>query len=250
MCYSHIKIIYSSPPGRQYFILDPNFPDRLHLSGYNRTLDFVQFLFKKYSRCDLTVKSDRDTAIIGLVNRLSTALRTEARYGILRCFFASLLLWKRSADEKTARIGYKGRTVPSWSWMVYLGGIYFLSNSKLKVLPPADLDFSSVDGALIVQVRQFEHCRIEREGEIHAIFADTERVGFLWFDIAANIEFGHCVIIGMHEKKKEDPQKTYCVWSFEGNKGGKNMKGWEWGKSKHAMYRETTMLGRFGEICS
>ncbi|KAH7137057.1 heterokaryon incompatibility protein-domain-containing protein [Dactylonectria estremocensis] len=199
------------PPKRQHFILDPNFPDRLHLSGYNRTVDFVRFLFKKYSRCDLTVKSDRDTAIIGLVNRVSTALRTEARYGILRCFFASLLLWKRSADEKTARIAYKGRTVPSWSWMAYFGGIHFLSNSKLKVPPRADLDFSSVDGALIVQVRQFEHCRMEREGEIHAIFADTKRVGSLWFDMAANIEFGHCVVVGMREKKKGDPQKTYCV---------------------------------------
>ncbi|KAH6870967.1 heterokaryon incompatibility protein-domain-containing protein [Thelonectria olida] len=184
------------PPGRQHFIVDPNFPDRLRTSGYDRTVDFVRFLFEKYSKCGLTVKSDRDTAIIGLVKRIERVLKTEARYGIFRCFLASLLLWKRSANERAARIEYEGRTVPSWSWMAYFGGIDFLSNSNLKVPPSADLGFSSVDGALIVQVRQFEHCRMEREGEMHAILADTGRVGSLWFDMAANIEFGHCVVVG------------------------------------------------------
>ncbi|KAJ4168292.1 hypothetical protein NW754_013626 [Fusarium falciforme] len=207
------------PGGKQIFILDPDFPSRLSESGYSRTVDFVQFLFKKYSRSGLTVKSDRDTAIYSLVERMRHALRTEARYGVVRCFLSILLLWKRSDDEKTAPIDYGDRTVPSWSWMAYPGGIDFISDLRqtLKVPHSADLDFSNDGYTLTVKVRRFNDCQIGQDGNRFAIFAGTasaspRKVGSLWFDVADTTEFKHCVVVGMgDDNEKTDPQKTYFV---------------------------------------
>ena len=203
--------MYLSPPGRQYFILDPNFPERLRASGYSRTVDFIQFLFKKYSKCSLSYDSDRDTAISGLVKRIESALDTEGRYGVFRCFFSRLLLWKRDNEEKTDSIVYVGRMVPSWSWMAYNGGIDFISNSSIMVPDSKDLRFDTNREALVVKIRQFENCQMGQEEKEYAIFADPGRVGSLWFDIATKIEFRHCVVVGMRKDQKKDPQKTYYI---------------------------------------
>lgn len=209
--YSNTMIVYPSPPGRQYFALDPNFPRRLMASGHNRTVDFVQFLFKKYSKCSLSNESDRDTAISGLVERIKSALDTEGRYGVFRCFFSRLLLWKRPDEEKTDPIVYKGRKVPSWSWMAYNGGIDFVSDAPLMVPDSNDLQFDTDQEALIVKIRHFKHCRLEQKEKEHAIFAEAGRVGSLWFDMEANNQFKYCVVIGMRKDKEEDPQKTYYI---------------------------------------
>ncbi|KAF2180167.1 HET-domain-containing protein [Zopfia rhizophila CBS 207.26] len=193
------------PTGRQYFVLDPNFPKRLTESGYDRTVDFVQYLFEKYSRCGLTNKSDRDTAISGLVKRIESALDTKGGYGVFRCFFSRLLLWKQSDEEKAALIDYKGRKVPSWSWMAYNGGIDFMSNSRLMAPNSEELQFDRE--ALTVKVRQFKNCRPERYG----ILADSGRVGSVWFDTRANNRFKHCVVVGMRQDEKKDSQKTYYI---------------------------------------
>ncbi|KAM5359226.1 hypothetical protein ACJZ2D_014653 [Fusarium nematophilum] len=231
------------PRGKQYFILDPNFPHRLTQSGYQRTVDFVKFLFKKYSTSGLTFESDRDVAIYSLTERMGHALRSEVRYGIVRCFLSSLLLWKRTKEDKTARINYGGRTVPSWSWMAYPGGIDFISDAKQSLMVPrsADLDLPDDDVTLTVKVRQFKDCRIGQDVFSRAAFAWTRKVGSLWFDVADRIgqdgnqfaifartafalprkvgslwfdvaectEFKHCVVVGMGDNGKKDPRKTY-----------------------------------------
>ncbi|KAF2181497.1 HET-domain-containing protein [Zopfia rhizophila CBS 207.26] len=166
-------------------VLCENFTKLKWSSGYDRTVDFVQFLFEKYSQCGLTNQSDRDTAISGLLKRMQSTLKTEVRYGVFCCFLSRLLLWKRSDNEKTAPIDYKGRKEPpSWSWMAYYGGIDFISKSSLIIPDFKDLEFDANDQeALIVKVRQFKNCRLEQEEKEHAIFADPGRVGALWFDI-------------------------------------------------------------------
>ena len=203
-------VAYSSPPGRQHFVLDPNFPDRLKFSGYDRTVDFIKFLFKKYSQCGLTNQSDKDTAISGLLKRIESALKTEVRYGVFRCFLPSLLLWKRS-DEKTAPINYRRRKVPSWSWMAYPGGIDFVSNSSLMVPDPEDLRFGANQEALMVKVRQFKICRLELKGKVCAILAGLKSVGSLWFDMETNNQSEHCVVVGMREDTKRNSKKTYYI---------------------------------------
>ncbi|KAF4333927.1 heterokaryon incompatibility [Fusarium beomiforme] len=188
------------PLGKQYFILDPNFPDRLSQSGYQRTLDFVQLLFKKYSTSGLTFESDRDVAIYSLVERMR-----------------KFLLWKRSGGEKTARIDYGDRSVPSWSWMAYPGAIDFILDAKQRIMVPRseDLDFADDGDTLIVKVRRFTDCRIGQDEKRFAIFARTifawtRKVGSLWFDVADRIELKYCVVIGMGDDiGKTDPRKTY-----------------------------------------
>ncbi|KAK3380806.1 heterokaryon incompatibility protein-domain-containing protein [Podospora didyma] len=204
------------PFGKQYFILDPNFPSRLNNSGFMRTVDFVRFLFKKYSISGLTVETDRDVAIYSLVKRMGDVLATEVRYGIFRCFLGSLLLWRQTHENETQPISYQGRTVPSWSWMAYSGGIDFLSDAKedLTIPPRADLDFTEGGKALKVKVRRFgENCRMEQKGKEHAIIDGVEkRVGSVWFNVADRFEFEYCVVVGMREDdKREDPEKTYYV---------------------------------------
>ncbi|UPK93057.1 hypothetical protein LCI18_003992 [Fusarium solani-melongenae] len=93
-------------PSNEYFLLDPAFPTRLNKAGYERSVQFIQYLFENYSRSGLTVSTDRDTAIFSLVERMGHVFDTKAKHGILRCFLASLLLWKRTGEESTAPIPY------------------------------------------------------------------------------------------------------------------------------------------------
>ncbi|KAK3373471.1 heterokaryon incompatibility protein-domain-containing protein [Lasiosphaeria ovina] len=205
----------SPPYGKQFFILDPIFPRRLTKSGSLRTADFVQFLLKKYSASHLTFETDRDVAIDSLVERMAQVLQTEVRYGIFDCFLSALLLWKRSQEDKTPRISYGDRTVPSWSWMAYSGGIDFLSDKTQDLLVPrrVDLGFTDDGKALDVKVRRFgENFRVEQKGKGHVAVNGTDEVGPIWFDVADRIEFKHCVVVGMDKRdRKENAQKTYYV---------------------------------------
>ncbi|KAK4097756.1 HET-domain-containing protein [Parathielavia hyrcaniae] len=215
------------PLGKQRFILDPNFPRRLSISGYERTLDFVRFLFRKYSISSLTFETDRDVAISSLVERMGQVLETEVRHGIFGCFRGSLLLWKRTHGNKTPPTPYKDRTVPSWSWMAYPGGIKFISDTTQGLLVPfsEDLGFVNDGQALSVKVRKFRGtCRMEQEEKEYAIFDRTEKVGSLWFDVADHIQFQDCfcVVVGMDkDDKKEDSRKTYNVLIIRQKAGGR-----------------------------
>ncbi|KAH7142109.1 hypothetical protein EDB81DRAFT_843544 [Dactylonectria macrodidyma] len=121
------------PPGKQYFIIDPNFPHRLSQSGYHPTVNFIQFLVKKYSTSGLTFESNRDVTIYSLLERMQHALQIDIRYSIFNC--------------------YLNRTVPSWSWIAYPGGIDFILDPKLRhmVLRSADLDFNDDGDTLTVK---------------------------------------------------------------------------------------------------
>ncbi|KAK0741097.1 hypothetical protein B0T18DRAFT_440491 [Schizothecium vesticola] len=140
------------PFRRQYFILDPNFPTRLGSSGFN---------------------TDRDVAIYSLLERMEQALKTE----------------ERTHENKTRPIPYKDRTVPSWSWMAYPGGIGFIADATKDhtVLRRMDLGFTKDGEALNVKVRKFGgDCRS------------------LSFDVADQIQLKDCNCI-------EDARKTYYV---------------------------------------
>ncbi|KAK4161203.1 heterokaryon incompatibility protein-domain-containing protein [Cladorrhinum sp. PSN259] len=214
------------PPGKQYFILDPHFPDRLTNCGYTRAIDFVQFLFKKYSTSGLSFETDRDIAVYSLIARMGEVLSTRVRYGIFRCFLGSLLLWRRIYGKKSPPISYKDRTVPSWSWMAYSGGIDFISDAKKDLMVPLliDLDFANDEQALNVKVRKFGgNYRMEQKGEEHAIVDGTKEVGSLWFDVADQIYLKdcNCVVVSMvRDLSVEDSRKTYHVLIIRGKAGG------------------------------
>ncbi|KAK0620054.1 heterokaryon incompatibility protein-domain-containing protein [Immersiella caudata] len=196
----------SRPRRRQYFILDPAFPSRLAGIGDRRTADFVQFLFKKYSASRLTFETDRDVAVDSLVERMGQVLGTEVRYGIFDRFRCTLLLWKRT-QEKTARIPYSGRTVPSWP--------------ITQVPRRVDLGFTNDGKALNFKVRRFGgNCQMGLKGG-SAIIVDGKEVGCVWLDVADWIELEYCAVVGMYgDDQKENARKIYYVLIIQKKEDG------------------------------
>ena len=188
-------------------MLDPNFPNRLLKSGYQRTMEFIHFLFEDYSKRDLTEKTDRSVAISGLEARIAGALRCQSRYGIFEQYLHRNLLWQTS-DNKMERIVYKNRNVPSWSWMAYNGGIKFM-----------DIPFGTVDWidnlrfdegrelVLIADVGEFRNCTMEPDGKHYAIL-DSGRTkrGWIQYDIEEDEDLfkQQCVVAGKKSSKDED----------------------------------------------
>ena len=188
-------------------MLDPNFPNRLLKSGFQRTMEFIHFLFKDYSKCDLTEKTDRSVAISGLEARIAGALKCQSRYGIFQKYFHRNLLWQIS-DNKIERIVHKNWNVPSWSWMAYNGGIQFI-----------DIPFGTVDWinnlrfdegrelALITDVGEFQDCTIKPDGKYCAIldFSRTKR-GWIQYDVKEDEDLfkERCVVAGKKSSKDKD----------------------------------------------
>ncbi|KAH8590353.1 heterokaryon incompatibility protein-domain-containing protein [Bisporella sp. PMI_857] len=219
------------PPERKQYVLDSNFPQQLKKSGYDSMADFFQFLFKRYTECGITVKSDRKVAISGLIQRIESTFKTEARYGIFSYFLSKLLLWKRAdGKEKTAPIVYQDGEVPSWSWMAYDGEIDFISSSRLMVPDYSDLRFApeqNLSGSLseaelmvrgfwkrmlMVQVRRLKNCHMEQGEPKCTIIADGRSVGTLWFDMKITESFpDDVVVVGMDKSQQKDSKQTYYI---------------------------------------
>jgi hypothetical protein len=194
---------------KEFFTLDPKFPNRLLESGSGRTIEFIHFLFENYSKRGLSERTDRAVAISGLETRVAKALRSEKRYGIFRNYLHRNLLWQRSVDQQTERINYKTQNMPSWSWMAYDGGVQFM-----------DIPFGGVDWvnnlrfdkkhnfmlfkkkgkhALITEIGGFRNCSLQKKERCHAILdlSKTER-GWIQYDITGtkDLQAERCVVVG------------------------------------------------------
>ncbi|KAF2395767.1 HET-domain-containing protein, partial [Trichodelitschia bisporula] len=195
-CENLVKL--QSRPLRQYFLLDPRFPERLNKSGYTRTVDFVQRLFEVYAKSQLTNESDRTVAILSLMDRMKHVFKTEHRYGIFECFRFRLLMWRHCPEADDSQGVMDDRQFPSWSWMTY-SRIIFLEAESLEVPNDAALEFlHERQGVLSVRVRELRNCTSEQLGRDHAILdANSKDAGILWFDTIAptNITSLKCVII-------------------------------------------------------
>ena len=188
-------------------MLDPNFPNRLLKSGYQRTMEFIHFLFEDYSKRDLTEKADRAVAASGLEARIARALKCRSRYGIFERYLHRNLLWQAS-DNKMERIEYPTRNVPSWSWMAYNGGVRFM-----------DIPFGTVDWinnfwlneerelVLIADIGEFRDCTMEPNGKYYAVldFGGMER-GWIQYDIEGGEDLckDRCVVAGKKSNKDKD----------------------------------------------
>ena len=82
-------------------------------------------IFAHYSSLGITNLQDRPVAIQGLELRLARFYRTNSAYGILEYFLHRSLLWQRSGNTRMRPISFKGKEVPSWSWMAYSGEIRY-----------------------------------------------------------------------------------------------------------------------------
>ncbi|KAH8704602.1 heterokaryon incompatibility protein-domain-containing protein [Phaeosphaeriaceae sp. PMI808] len=86
-----------------------------------------KYTFTKYTKLSLTEKEDRQVAIAGLEARLERFYGTISAYGILKKFFHESLFWHRAGDNGLVWIEkLKDRSVPSWSWMAYIGEIGYI----------------------------------------------------------------------------------------------------------------------------
>jgi hypothetical protein len=178
-------------------MLDPNFPNRLLRSGYQRTVEFIHFLFEEYSKRDLTEETDRSVAISGLEDRIKGALKCQSRYGIFQKCLHRNLLWQTSND-KVKEIAYDHH-VSSWSWMAYSGGIQFM-----------DIRFGDVDwvdhlrfdeeckSALIADVGKFRNCTMKPDGDHYAILNLFRRRGWIRYDVEdrERLHKEQCVVVG------------------------------------------------------
>ena len=110
-------------------LCDPQFPAFISARGHIIKVLLFRSLFETYSKLTLSNLTDRSVAISGLESRLARAFETEGRYGTFHRYLQRSILWQRATDsgngtDRMKRIS--GHKVPSWSWMVYKGGISYV----------------------------------------------------------------------------------------------------------------------------
>ena len=184
-------IFHSSPPGRQYFLLDPNFPDRLAQSGFYRTIRFLQYIFQQYARCGLSLSLDREIAISGLMERMKRVFQTEQKNGVFASYLARLLLWRRS-EESTMEEVFEDQ--PSWSWMRYTAIEFEKVPHDLLIANDATLRFDAEGKALAVKFRSFQNCTVEH-GTSAVLNAESRIMGTWWFETTLDPELKQNVVV-------------------------------------------------------
>lgn len=192
---------------KEFFTLDPEFPNRLLESGDQRIIEFIHFLFKDYSKRGLTEGTDRCVAISGLEARIARAISCESRYGIFQRYLHRNLLWQRSDGKMMKRIGYETRIVPSWSWMAYDGGIRFMDIPFGGVDWNKNLQFDKKhEHALVTDIGVFRNCSLEQRDISYAILdsSKAER-GWIQYDIEASgdLHTERCVVVGRESRENE-----------------------------------------------
>jgi len=115
-----------------------------------------QHVFSSYSRLSFTQDTDRPVAIAGIEYRMEAFYETISVYGIVKSFFGESVLWQRSGDEwmkplinfkaqKLASWLIKGKRVPSWSWMAYVGEIRYGNICTDGLSWKTDFEFDHMD---------------------------------------------------------------------------------------------------------
>jgi len=206
-----------SSPRKNFFLLDPSFPNRLLESGRGRTAEFIHFLFQDYSSRGITEPTDRRVAATGLEARIAGALDCNSKYGIFKKHLHRNLLWQTS-DKQTERIAYtNNQEVPSWSWMACSGGVEFVevkigSVSWVKALA---FDTKCDPAALIADVGKLLGCTIESEGDrcIVLDISTNNEAGWIRYDIESDAEGSenHCVVVGKTEDNNAAQQYYVLV---------------------------------------
>ena len=155
-------------------------------------------LLEDYSRCNITKVSDRPIAISGLENRMSKALFCESRFCTFERFFHRSLLWE--ATTGSAKIDYKD-PVPSWSWLLYSGGIGIYEGEYRGIFYELNCNISfnpnhtNVIGA---DLGVLCGCELELEDERCILQSATEGpMGLVRFDVKGpkNLDNLHCVVV-------------------------------------------------------
>ncbi|KAI5917041.1 heterokaryon incompatibility protein-domain-containing protein [Camillea tinctor] len=217
------------------FLSDPNFPLRAMNSTKGTKILFYQQLYRQYSRLEFSRPTDRCLGVAGLEQRLIKHFKVDGGFGVFQApperkydegYFGRSLLWKRGEDvDNLTPIKYDESTlpksVPSWSWMAYDGGIDYLDESMLpfnkvtwmtkELKSPWDVTHSSLSwhtnkrGSTELRGEARRFWESSMDGKEARLFYDreSEEPKDYWFsDI-------RCVVIGIFEDK--DKVRKSCV---------------------------------------
>ncbi|KAH9222010.1 hypothetical protein DL95DRAFT_381310, partial [Leptodontidium sp. 2 PMI_412] len=177
---------------RNFFTLDPKFPNRLKFGKGSRIIEFLHFLIEDYTRRGLSVNTDRAIAISGLLNFIAKALDSVVKFGIFGDYLHRNLLWQRATpiDRKTGLIEYDS-LIPTWSWMAYDGAVQFLDIPFGEVEWMLKIRFDMKKGhdrGLISEMWRLQNYRLEekQDGRYEVYAASGERVseaGWIQYDV-------------------------------------------------------------------
>jgi hypothetical protein len=183
-------------------------------SDRKRIVEFIHFLFKDYSRRDLTELKDRRVAASGLEARIAGTLHCKSKHGIFETYLHRNLLWQAS-DEKTVRIAYdRGQDVASWSWMACVGGIKFIEVviGSISWVNALAFDAERDSAALITDVGKFQRVTLKKNGDRYTLSNLFGRQkGWVRYDVEG-VESGRrdcCVVIGRTEESEKNIGKKY-----------------------------------------
>ncbi|KAF7510193.1 hypothetical protein GJ744_007092 [Endocarpon pusillum] len=151
-------------------------------------------MFKKYAQAGLSKRSDKEVAILGLLERIQHILDSEYVYGTFSCFLSRLLLWRVSSITRNAADDSEDVNLPSWSWMSHDHIDFFPEESILVPvginkfhLKQLQVEVFELLGPLV----EVEH----NEGHL-AWHEDGEEAGTFWFDTHEKTPIRNCVVVG------------------------------------------------------
>ncbi|KAI1102455.1 HET-domain-containing protein [Jackrogersella minutella] len=122
----HCETLAKLHNSKAAFLGDADFPNSALRYFREGRIVLFQTLYGMYSKLAFSEPTDRSMGVIGLERRLARTFQTIGDYGVLMCYLCRSLMWKREGNEKLRAIVYpNNRTVPSWSWMAYSGGISY-----------------------------------------------------------------------------------------------------------------------------
>lgn len=208
------------------FLGDPNFPSYTirPKSSRGEQIHLFTKLFQRYSQLELSHAEDRPVAIDGIMERLTSAFRTQSLAGLFKNFWGRCLLWQRAEGARPLKkipLGtHTKRTPPSWSWMAFEGAISFLEpeggefdwNERGVELPFARPQSSWLktshlrdSNAIHAQAFEFAHAENSTTGEAY-LSSDN--------DNALSTTAAKCVVIGSEKEHAKDPdrRKHYVVF--------------------------------------
>lgn len=208
----------TTAPGKDYFVQDSHFPERLSSAGIPRVVGFLMWFINGFSRRGITKPYDRYSAISGLITRMKAhdVFGKHGEYGIFDWCLARQLLWRRADGSSESPIDYTEidvKSVPSWSWMAYPGEVEFMAgeNVKLNVAVGTDLDLvmSSCGPRLVVNLRSLVDCPTIAclAGRLTPLTSESGTyIGEIWADQKVDARIESCVVVGYDKGK---------VWSLD-----------------------------------
>jgi len=111
-----------------------------------------QSVFKNYSRLELTHAPDRHIAAAGISHRLAEEMGSSVAFGVFTGFeyLHRSLLWRRAGDVFLHWIRNNTSSVPTWSWMSFIGPIDYLDITSTDIEWNPDICLSTTEDAATI----------------------------------------------------------------------------------------------------